>query len=323
MNSKIRYVVQSLFESETKEEGDLENRGTIKLLRIKILQPSAHFRIPYMLIRRHTYPLPPFSTVIGLLCNIMGIKSHEDKNFLRIKNDLEIGIYSNFETVTVEYILFRNLSKDAHIKKFESETNRMIEGMPEHPGQQIPIKVDVLENVKIIIYIKSSVENLNFIKESFFNPVNRLYPLHLGRAEDLIIFPEEPEEAIKIIEIENKVKEFIGALNYFTWLPYYKSSESESDFYYIPMYGSSEALRENYVEFFDKVRGSIHFIGTYYKVVKKYRLFQNIKVKLFEKGGFPLRAGRPFKFYIDDELNIPLFLTKVRYPEVRNDKDFG
>jgi len=41
-------------------------------LRLQLYQPHAHFRIPFSYQRRHTYPIPPYSTVIGFLSNLLG-----------------------------------------------------------------------------------------------------------------------------------------------------------------------------------------------------------------------------------------------------------
>jgi CRISPR-associated protein Cas5, N-terminal domain len=51
--------------------------SSLKTLRLKIYQPQAHYRVPFTYQRRHTYPIPPYSTVIGLLCNVLGIRNLE------------------------------------------------------------------------------------------------------------------------------------------------------------------------------------------------------------------------------------------------------
>ncbi len=44
-------------------------------LRLLLYMPQAHWRVPYAYQRRHTLALPPYSTVIGLLCNLLGIRN--------------------------------------------------------------------------------------------------------------------------------------------------------------------------------------------------------------------------------------------------------
>lgn len=61
-----------------------------QVLKIKIYQPDAHYRIPFSYQRRFTYPIPPYSTVKGLICNVMGIKSSEDERFKKLKQGLSL-----------------------------------------------------------------------------------------------------------------------------------------------------------------------------------------------------------------------------------------
>lgn len=46
-----------------------------KSLRLCLYMPQAHWRVPYTYQRRHTLPLPPPSTIIGFLCNLLGIRN--------------------------------------------------------------------------------------------------------------------------------------------------------------------------------------------------------------------------------------------------------
>jgi CRISPR-associated protein Cas5t len=270
----------------------------IKLLRLKIFQPSAHYRVPFTFSRRHTYPIPPFSTIIGLICNVLGIDNQENEDFKQLKNGLSLSIYGKYDFLNKEYIWFRNLSKESHKSRFGDTESRSINQLIEHPGGQLPIKIDVLENVRLLIYIKHTDENfLNKIKEAFENPVKRIYPLHLGRAEDLLIFEE-----IKIIEIDPKKEKLYGQLtNYnFTWLIDPNQGEEFIDTNFYP---------DNYKDFYDKIQGSYHLITSFYEIIEGIRNFRYIPVKLFEGGSFPLHFGKPFKFIFDE--NIPLFLTKM------------
>ncbi len=283
----------------------------MKILRIKIFQPTAHYRIPFTFARRHTYPIPPYSTVIGFLCNVLGVKDHSDERFRKLKESLSLAIYGNFESMTREYVWFRNLYIDSHNSRFTSPENRIIDQIPEHPGGQIPIRIDVLENVKLIIYIAHDEESfLKEIEKAFKNPEKRIYPLHLGRAEDWIVFDGAPDEAIKIIEVnENEKEPFYGKFDYYTWIP-----DLESRNKYVNKYLNNG----NFERFFQKVKGSSHLITSFYEIKDGFRNFEYIPVKLFEQGDFPFYFGRPFEFIQDNELKIPLFLCKMSYQGVKN-----
>ncbi len=170
----------------------------IKALKIKIYQPQAHYRMPFTYQRRHTYPIPPYSTVIGLLCNVLGIENLNGKgepcrnqncncNYHKLKK-IKISICGNFESKTTEYTWFRNLSAKSHNKRFGYEKNRYVSGHIEHIGGQMPVSIDILNDVKLWIYLAHDDENfLREIKNSIENPTKRIYPLHLGRAEDWIV----------------------------------------------------------------------------------------------------------------------------------------
>jgi CRISPR-associated protein Cas5, N-terminal domain len=79
----------------------------MKILKLKIYQPTAHYRIPFTFARRHTYPIPPYSTVIGLICNVLGIADQKNENFEKIKNGLSLAIYGEYEFLNREYVWLR------------------------------------------------------------------------------------------------------------------------------------------------------------------------------------------------------------------------
>lgn len=288
----------------------------MKILRLKIYQPHAHYRIPFTFSRRHTYPIPPYSTVIGLLCNVMGIKDQEEENFKKLKDGLSLAIYGKFESMTREYIWFRNLAVDSHKSRFGSPTNRTIDQTPEHPGGQMPTRIDVLENVKLLIYIAHDDEKfLMEIEKAFKNPEKRLYPLHLGRAEDWIVFNGEVDESIRIIKDEDLKKEKLyGKFEYYTWIP-----DPERGGKYI----DERFCNSEYKEFYKKIQGSSHLVTSFYIIKDGVRVFEYIPVKLFEGGDFPFYFGKPFEFLMDKEFEIPLFFAKMKYPEVENEWNMG
>jgi len=298
----------------------------MEVLRLKIYQPHAHYRIPFTFSRRHTYPIPPYSTVIGLICNVLGIKGPIENpeeyiiedfgiSFKKFADGLHLAIYGKFESMTREYVWFRNLAKDSHEARFGSSSNRVIDQTPEHPGGQMPTRIDVLEEVKLLIYIYHTDHTkkiLSKLQEVFRNPEKRLYPLHLGRAEDWIVFEGDQEESVKIVEINECKKPIYGKLkNYdYTWIP---DPERGKEFINSQFYNSN---LEEFNKFFRKVKGSSQLITSFYHIKNGVRVFEHIPVKLFEGGDFPTYFGKPFKFLIDEEIEIPLFFAKMKYPEV-------
>ncbi|MEN3015194.1 MAG: type I-B CRISPR-associated protein Cas5b, partial [bacterium] len=191
----------------------------MKLLRLKIFQLNASYKIPYAPSINLTYPIPPFSTVIGFLCNILGIKDQYDPKFIKLKENLYLGIYGNFKSIAKEFVWLRTLAKENHIERFESKDSREYNGYTEHPGGQVPNYFFTLEDVKLIIYILSSQEILECIRKSILDDYKANSILHLGRAEDLILFDGNSNEAVKIIEISENKKPLYENIDYYTWIP--------------------------------------------------------------------------------------------------------
>lgn len=271
----------------------------MKVLRIKIYQPEANYRVPFSYQKRFTYPIPPYSTVKGLICNLMGIESDSDEDFKNIKN-ISLGIYGTFDNMIKDYIWFRNLSKDSHKGSFVSLYNRTMDFTVRHPGGQIPVKIDTLNSVNLIIYIyHRDIKFLEKIKEAFINPIDRNSTISLGRAEDWLVFNE-----IKEIELTTGRIKDVNKIDYYTWIPNQE---------YI--LNNCCLNNELYNDFFNKVDGNLFRLPTFYEIIDNKRVFDNyIESKLYEKGSLtvsPFDKSYLLDVLIDDEEGLPLFLTDL------------
>jgi len=267
----------------------------MKVLKLKIYQPQAHYRIPFTYQIRHTYPIPPYSTIIGFLCNVLGIRNYRNEgepcenqncncDYHNLKK-IKISISGKFESKTTEYTWFRNLSKDSHNSRFSIPENRYISGHIEHIGGQMPVSIDILNDVKLWIYIyHEEGEFLEKIKQSIENPQNRIYPLHLGRAEDWILI-----EKLELIEV--KETDIGGNFKKFTWIP------------------KGLYQKENLNFNFEKIEGILYKLTTFYSLKNGIRDFEYIDVKLNE-GEIPALKWA-IKFYLDEEENTPIFLADL------------
>jgi CRISPR-associated protein Cas5t len=265
-----------------------------KILKIKIFQPDANYRLPFSFSTRFTYPIPPFSTVKGLICNLLGIKTPEEYKNKKI-DDLSMAMYGNYESLIKEYVWFRNLDKDSHKKKYILEDNRFSDGEVGHIGGQIPLKVDVLHNLNLIIYLyHPDIELLEEINSGIKNPINRNTILHLGRAEDLLVFKET-----EMIILEDKHKQSVRKIPYFLWIPTEQNIDTEL---------LSDSNLEKYKNFYEKLSGNYFQLPWNYKIEDNKRIFENyIRVKLYEKFNF-----EKTEFYVDSDGNIPLIFTKLK-----------
>ncbi len=202
---------------------------SISALRLIIYQPHAHYRVPFTYRRRHTYPLPSYSAVRGLLANILGIRGYtfgkdpeENEDFQKLKG-LRIGISGRFAAKSTEYTWFRNLSKEEHFKRFGAGERRSVWVTAEHPGGQSPVLIDVLNDVRIVVYLGHEDESfLQYLAERIQNPSNRLYPLYLGRAEDWIVFEEVSIVELSVAERDADFEHFFFVPER-PWMPLHNS----------------------------------------------------------------------------------------------------
>ncbi|WP_068747791.1 type I-B CRISPR-associated protein Cas5b [Thermovenabulum gondwanense] len=264
---------------------------TIGGLKIKIYQPQSHYRMPFTYQRRHTYPLPPYSTVLGLIANILGIRNLPDQEEPCIKENcncsyhklkqIKMSICGKFQAKSTEYIWLRNLSKNAHIGRFGSIENRFVAGHIEHIGGQSLCLIDILNDVQILIYLyHHDYTFLDEIKQKFENPANRYSPLHLGRAEDWIVIKE-------LEDIELEVHETNGNYGYFFWIP--------------------ERIFNIGCKFeFDKINGLIYNLTTFYKIKDGVRNFDYIKTKLNDGNLGDIST------YFDTKEKIPIFFADLK-----------
>lgn len=267
----------------------------MKVLRIQIYQPQAHYRIPFTYQRRHTYPIPPYSTVIGLLCNVLGIDNQEKDDYMQLKK-IKLSIAGRFETKATEYVWFRNLSKRSHIDRFHYIENRFINGHIEHIGGQSPVSIDVLNDVQLVIYIgHESGDFIEKIKSSIENPAHRLDVLHLGRAEDWIVFDGRPE----VFDIsEFTVKKRDANYRYFFWIPEKISTRNEKEQISSP---------------FDTFEGLLYNLPTFSTVQDFEKTYNRNGVRSFSYIKAKLNDGiiRNQTFLFDDQLNLPIFLGEL------------
>jgi len=266
----------------------------LKAIRLKIYQPQAHYRIPFTYQRRHTYPIPPYSTVIGFLCNVLGYDGMpaEYKELRKIK----ISIASCFRSKTTEYIWFRNIDKSAHVNRFGTIENRIIGGHIEHIGGQSPILIDILNDVRLVIHLVHEDELfLEFIRSSLENPTRRLEVLHIGRAEDWIVI----EELSEVFELSDqsrfRIKREDGNFGFFFWIPekmYLLDSQDDSI-----KFNQFEGLLYRLTTFW--------IVEDYDKTFNRHgrRIFEYIPAKLSE-GLFSRK-----KFLFDEDYKLPIFLA--------------
>lgn len=152
----------------------------MKILKMKIFQESACYKKPFAFKVAETYPLPPYSTVIGMFHKIIGAKPGE-------YYPMNISIQGEYESIFSNY---QNL--------------RMFKGKDKVTS--MPRNVHQLLNIKLVLHLQAEDEVVNKIYE---NIINGNETFTLGRNEDLVRIDD-----VKIIEEPKKVyKKFVNKYN--------------------------------------------------------------------------------------------------------------
>lgn len=276
------------------------------VVKISLQAPSVHFHIPFTNNPRNTYPLPPYSTVIGMLANIIGDRSLIERT---LAQEFYVGVLSQFGTLTQEYCWLRNMSRVMHSQRFFDATNRKFQEKPEHPGGQIPVICDVLNNIKVYLYFShSDQEIMRLIVDRFTQPEKWISHLHLGRAEDWVI-----PFACEIIELlpTGRAELQQNARNFYQWLP-------------VPEMAFLGGFLDNveYLDFFRRMNGSVTLVTTLFRLVvvpysedKKgtIRSFNHVKAKIC-RSQVPL--GNNLKIPVlltDPQINSPVFMARIGF----------
>ena len=126
----------------------------MKVLKLKLFQETACYKKPFAIKITETYPLPPYSTVSGLIHKVLGATEYIP---------LKISIQGSYESI------FNNYQTTYFYKK-DTITS-------------MPMNSHMLLNVNLIIHIGAEEEVL---KEIYDKLINFDEYLSLGRKEDLL-----------------------------------------------------------------------------------------------------------------------------------------
>lgn len=129
----------------------------MKILKLKLYQETACYKKPFATKVAETYPLPPYSTVIGMFHKILQAKPGEYFPMnVSVQGDYE-SIFSNYQSL------------------------RMYKGKDKVTS--MPRNVHQLLGVNLIIHVQAEDE---VIEKIYNNVVNGVETFTLGRNEDLV-----------------------------------------------------------------------------------------------------------------------------------------
>lgn len=149
-----------------------------KTLYIKIFQPFAQYRNPFTFYYAQTYPLPPKSTIIGMLQN--ATNRYYDPEFWK----LEVSVHGGFESVFWNY---QQLIKGySYLEKVKNKLKIINQNRPLYndgfKSQRTPVHQQELFNGYLYIFIRGEPKLIRDIKNSLDKPTKIL---SLGRSEDI------------------------------------------------------------------------------------------------------------------------------------------
>ena len=213
----------------------------MKAIKLKLYQNMVNYKVPTSFQLKESYPLPPYSTVIGMVHSLCDFKEYKP-----MKISISGSYFSKVNDLYTRYE-FKNGNP------FETGRHQLnVNGYGINRGVAT---AELLVDVNLTIHIipeDQSGEFLNTIFEAFKYP--REYP-SLGRREDIVLIKD-----VRIVDVEKKKLEK-------------DLSNGEDNFAYIPV----NFIQEKLVNHGDK-KIEMNIYGTRYELTKNY-ILNNIGTK--------------------------------------------
>lgn len=172
----------------------------MKAIRVKLYQNMVNYRKPTSFQLKETYPLPPPSTVIGMVHNLCGFTEY---------HEMDISIQGKYHS-KVNDLYTRYEFKNA--AKYEQGRHQLKTG-----GYGISRGVataELLTDVELLLHLLPKDQTIvEEIEKAFLYPVE--YP-SLGRREDLALIKE-----VKVVDVyEKELEDYINISNdYSAYIP--------------------------------------------------------------------------------------------------------
>lgn len=208
-----------------------------KAVRLKLYQSTANYKKPTSFQLKETYPLPPYSTIIGMVHNLCNFKEYKK---------MDISVQGKYHS-RVNDLYTRYEFKNG--MRFDPERHQIKVG--EFGVSRGIATVELLVDVELLIHIIPEEQSLiEEIKNAFLYP--REYP-SLGRREDLVVIKE-----VKVVDIfEEELEDDIELdEDYTAYIPINLIKEGS-----IVLDGAGDGIRNR---------------GTRYRINKDYRISENL-----------------------------------------------
>ena len=159
----------------------------MKAIRIKLWQDMVNYKKPTSFQLKETYPLPPYSTVIGMIHSLCGFEEYKE-----MKISIQGKYFSKVNDLYTRYEFKNGMKYEASRHQLEAGGYGISRGIS---------TAELLVDVDLIIHIIPEDQNLlEHIKNSFLSPAE--YP-SLGRREDLAVIEEVKEVEVSVNPIDS------------------------------------------------------------------------------------------------------------------------
>lgn len=142
----------------------------MKCLRFELFTPTGIFKTPFSVKGIETYPLPPYSTIIGLLYTTLGRKWQGET--------FRLSVQGSYESIFRDYVRFR---------KYNTKDKAL---------ESLPIEVPILFNLTLTVHISGEYDLLIEFERALKNPSVYIY---LSGGE----YPVKVE-SVGFVELEEK-----------------------------------------------------------------------------------------------------------------------
>ena len=162
----------------------------MKAIKLIARQTLASYRKPSSMQIKESYPLPPYSTVIGMIHAACGYKEYVDMDI-----SIQGSYYSKINELYTRYEFKPGFyDKERHSIEVTNKNGKST-------GLTVgPANIELLTNVNLVIHIlPKQEEKIQEIYDGLRNPKEYL---SLGRREDLLVI-----EKVQIVEVEEKILE--------------------------------------------------------------------------------------------------------------------
>ncbi|MFZ8786488.1 type I-B CRISPR-associated protein Cas5b [Thermocrinis sp.] len=218
----------------------------MECLRVKLYTPTGIFKNPLSIKGIEVYPLPPYSTIIGLIYRALGRKWNGEY--------FQISIQGDYQAIYRDYVWFKKYNfKDKELGR-------------------LPLQVPILYNLRLLIHIKASEELLNEIESCLKKPKELLF---LSGGE----YPLKVEEVKRVKCEAREVSKFNPMeLVYNAYVPTLlkreiKSTEEGINFNLSYFYKNTKPKVYNWIEATYLKKGTLIYKGELYVDEEDYPVF--------------------------------------------------